>query len=98
MRALILGALLLSTAAAAQPILKHGTCPDRYHGDGSYCVPYPNAGPVINKGSGSCPSGYHASGDGYCVGYGDAKPAVERPPGATCSSGFGASGGGCTAF
>ena len=91
---MIVAGLVLASSAGAQVLPKHGACPDRYHGEGSYCVPYANAMPAISKGSAACPSGSFASGS-YCVGHNAGTVMIERPSGASCPSGWRASGSGC---
>ena len=99
MRALVIVMVLAGVVSAeAQVIAKHGTCPTGYSGQGGFCVGGSNAGPVIDKGAGSCPEGYHQSGSGYCVGYGGAKAAVTRPAGAACPSTMHSSGGACVSY
>jgi hypothetical protein len=61
--------LLVSTAAAAQPLplQKQGQCPSGYRESGGYCAPASSRAPVaIPRERGQCPSGFMQSGN-YCI-------------------------------
>jgi hypothetical protein len=73
MATIIIIALLISTAALADPLPvpkpqgPGGSCPFGYTASGPYCTPSPGAQDAIAKPSnGTCPWGWTSSGS-YCV-------------------------------
>lgn len=65
---IVFAALVLTTAAVAQPlpVEKRGVCPSGYASGASYCVPVQPTSPRAIVKSGSCPSGWADNGT-YCV-------------------------------
>lgn len=65
--------------------------------EASYCRKGANGKPRIER-TGTCPTGYFASGDCCEAFLLDAKEAFPRKEGKTCPTGFYASGGACVSF
>ena len=71
--AIVLAALLVTTAASAEPLPlplppgPGGSCPHDYTSSGSFCMPSQGAQDAIAKSSnGTCPWGWISSGS-YCL-------------------------------